>query len=459
MTQTTTKTSNYQDDFQAVRANRATNGPSWLTELGDQAWSKFTELGFPTARRGNERWKYTNVAPIAKAKFSLGTEITSQREPERGAVSRAYPWNDDWINLVFVNGRFSNSLSNLKGLNGAKGGVEVNSLAGVINSGSGGVECLLAKHVDFEEDGFAALNTAFLNDGSFVHVPNGCVLTSPVNLIYLTSPSAQPTVCHPRTLILVGEGAQATVIESFVGDRTSEFATEYFTNAVTEIALAEGAILDHYRVINESSQAFHVGTSRVIQSRDSVFSSAAFATGTILARNDFEVLLDGPGASCTLNGLYLTADGQHMDNLISIDHAQPYTSSQLNYKGILDGKSRAVFGGQVLVRKNAQKVSAKQSDKNLLLSNQAEADSKPSLLIFADDVQCGHGATAGHVDKDAMFYLRSRGLDPETASRMLVHAFAREIIETVKVEPLKQYVDDLFLEAIPDTGLQIGGAA
>ncbi len=463
MTQTATKISNYQADFQAVREYRAANSPAWLTELGDQAWSKFTELGFPTARRGNERWKYTNVAPIAKATFGLGgdtiAKLGHESDLRRVALRSVAPWNEDWINLVFVDGRFSSALSNLNGRNAGNGGVKVTNLAEAINSGVVDVEQLLAKHVSFQEDGFAALNTAFLGDGAFVHVPDGCVLASPVNLIHFTSASSQPTVCYPRTLIIVGVGAQATVIESYIGANGGESAPEYLTNAVTEIALREGAKLDHYRIVSEASQAFHVGASRVSQDRDSVLSSTSFATGTTLARNDFEVLLDGPGASCTLNGLYLTADGQHMDNLISIDHAQPHTSSQLNYRGILDGKSRAVFGGQVLVRKDSQKVSAHQSDKNLLLSAQAEVDSKPSLLIYADDVKCGHGATAGHVDKDSLFYLRSRGLDPDTASRMLVHAFAREIIETVKVEHLKQFLDDLFLKAIPVTGLQIGGTA
>ena len=456
MTQTATKISNYQADFQAVREHRAANSPAWLTELGDQAWSKFAELGFPTARRGNERWKYTNVAPIANATFGFrGDSIVGPAADLR----RTAPWQDDWINLVFVGGRFSPALSNLNGRNAGNGGVEVNNLAAAISSEAGDLEQLLAKYVSFEDDGFAALNTAFLGDGAFVQIPDGCVLASPVNLIFFTPPSSQPAVSYPRTLIIVGEGAQATVIESYVGANGVESGSNYFTHAVTEIALGEGAVVDHYRLISEAHQSFHVGTTRISQSRDSVFSSGCFATGTTLARNDFEVLLDGPGASCYLNGLYLTTDGQHMDNLISIDHAQPYTSSKLNYKGILDGKSRAVFGGQVLVRKDAQKVNAHQSDKNLLLSAQAEVDSKPSLLIYADDVQCGHGATAGHVDKDSLFYLRSRGLDADTASRMLVHAFAREIIETVKVDHLKQFLDDLFLEAIPQSGLQIGGAA
>ena len=212
--------------------------------------------------------------------------------------------------------------------------------------------------------------------------------------------------------------------------------------------VGEGAHIDHYRLLDESPAAFHVGTTRVHQERDSSFSSASFALGTELARNDFAVTLDGPGAYCSLNGLYYTGQGQHIDNLISIDHAQPHCTSRLNYKGILDGNSRAVFGGEVMVRRNAQKSDARQTDKNLLLSEDAEVDSKPSLMIYADDVQCSHGATAGQIDAQTLFYLRSRGLDLETASRMLVQAFAREIVDKVKPETLRNHLESLFDRSI-----------
>ncbi|MQG40509.1 MAG: Fe-S cluster assembly protein SufD, partial [SAR202 cluster bacterium] len=250
-----------------------------------------------------------------------------------------------------------------------------------------------------------------------------------------------------------GKNTDVTVVESYVGPKDSE----YFTNAVTEFSLADGARIDHYRLLLEGEKAFHVGTSRVKQEKDSSFNSASFALGTALARNDLQVLLDGPGAYCSLNGLYLTADNQHIDNLISIDHAQPHCTSRLNYKGILDGRSRAVFGGEVMVRRDAQKSDAEQTDKNLILSKLAEVDSKPSLLIYADDVKCNHGATAGHIDADTLFYLRSRGLDLDAASRMLVHAFASEIIDKVRPEPLRDYLDDLFSAAIPDKSLPVAG--
>ena len=451
MTQSPPKPTNYPAVFDAFRQARGTNVPAWFDNLGEQAWSRFTQLGFPTARRGNEKWKYTNVAPIAKAEFGYSWDLNPDDGLLAGDLQEIVTLGKEWINAVFVDGRFSNLLSTIPE---TVNGIRVTSLEEAVKNDGHVVQQHLTEHAGFEEDGFTALNTAFLSDGAFVHVPKGCISGTPVHLVFVTTERSDPRVSHPRTLIVVEENAAVTVVESYVGPP----GIEYFTNAVTEISVGDGAQVDHYRLLLESPQAFHVGTSRVNQGRDSAFASGSFTTGTTLARNDFQVLLDGQGASSNLKGLYLTTDNQHVDNLISIDHAKPNTSSQLSYKGILDGKSKAVFGGQVLVRKDAQKVEAQQSDKNLLLSDKAEVDSKPSLLIYADDVKCGHGATAGHVDEDSMFYLRSRGLAPETASRMLIHAFAREIIEAVSLEPLREYLDGLFMRAIPATVLRFGGS-
>ena len=450
MTQSPTKSPSYPAAFESFRQGRGADGPAWLKNLGDHAWSRFSQLGFPTARRGNEKWKYTNVAPIARADFGYSCDLNPDDGLVAGDLQELAPLEKEWVNVVFVDGRFSSLLSTMPD---TANGARVTSLAEAIQNDGQVVQQHLAEHAEFEEDGFTALNTAFLSDGAFVHVPEGRVSSAPVHLVFVTTERELPRVSHPRTLIVVEANAGITVVETYVGPS----GAEYFTNAVTEISVGDGAQVNHYRLLLESPQSFHVSTSRVCQGRDSVFTSGSFTTGTLLARSDFQVLLDGPGGSSTLNGLSLTADKQHVDNLISIDHAKPNTSSRLNFKGILDGKSRAVFGGQVLVRKDAQKVDAQQSDKNLLLSDQAEVDSKPSLLIYADDVKCGHGATAGHVDEDALFYMKSRGLAPEIASRMLIHAFAREIIETVSLEPLREYLDRLFMQAIPAKVLRFGG--
>ena len=457
MTTSAVKHGRYLSDFQALRQAAVAHSPSWLQELRDQGWARFDSLGFPTARRGNERWKYTNVAPIAKADFVY----PSEPGPSNGSAALV-PFRQDrsssaeggaWLDLVFVDGRLSQELSFTAP---AGNGLIVGGLGdNAALSGGDELQEHLGRYIEVQDDGFTALNTAFLNDGAFVKVPDGYSELVNLRITYVTTGGDQPKVTHPRSLIVAGRNTWLTVVETYAGSPTDS----YFTNAVTEVALDEGAHVDHYRLLLESPSAFHVGTSRVRQGKDSIFTSASFALGTSLARNDLEVLLDAPGAYCSLNGLYLTADGQHIDNLISIDHSQPNCTSRLNYKGILDGKSRAVFGGTVMVRPNAQKSDAQQTDKNLLLSQKSEVDSKPSLLIYADDVKCSHGATAGHMNDDMLFYLRSRGLDLGTASRMLIHAFASEIIDAVKPEPLREHLDTLFNRAIPDKSLPFGRKA
>ena len=420
MTTRTISNHRYHEDHLALAA--ASPGPAWLANLRAAGWERFSELGFPTARRGNERWKYTAVAPISRVGFAypfLTTESTENTEFDLG---------------------FSMA-----------------SMSSVV-SHEDEVRRHLGSLAPMDDDGFTALNTAFLRDVAVVRVPDGSDEPMAVHVSHGGLPGVDGDLRyarHPRTLILAGRNANLTVVETYNGPRDQR----YFTNAVTEIVCDEGANVDHYRLLDESPEAFHVGTTRVSQQRDSSFSSASFALGTSLARNDFAVSLDGPGAFCSLNGLYYTAQGQHIDNLVSIDHAQPHCTSRLNYKGILDGNSRAVFGGEVMVRRNAQKSDARQSDKNLLLSEEAEVDSKPSLMIYADDVQCAHGATAGQIDAQTLFYLRSRGLDLETASRMLVQAFAREIVDTVKPETLRNYLESLFDRSIAVKSLPVAFAA
>lgn len=415
----------YHQDYLALTA--ASPVPAWLNDLRAAGWERFNEIGFPTARRGNERWKYTAVAPIARVNFAypfLTAESAENTEIDFGfsAVPALSAFNDDGDND-----------------DGDKLRQHLGSLAPL-------------------DDGFTALNTAFLRDVAVVRVPDNsdAPVAVCVNHGGFPDPEGEQRYArHPRTLILAGRNSSLTVVETYTGPA----GPRYFTNAVTEILVGEGAQVDHYRLLNESPGAYHVGATRVHQERDSSFSSASFALGTALARNDFAVTLAGPGAYCSLNGLYYTGAGQHVDNLISIDHAQPRCASRLNYKGILDGDSRAVFGGEVVVRRNAQKSDAQQTDKNLLLSEDAEVDSKPSLMIYADDVQCSHGATAGQIDAQTLFYLRSRGLDLETASRMLVQAFAREIVDAVKPETLRNYLESLFDRSIAVKSLPVAFAA
>ena len=447
MTTTQTRFPHYAADFQTLAA--AGDGLAWLNPLREKAWEHFNALGLPTQRRGNEKWKYTDIRRIAGVPFTNPLDLEQDAGIDRGSVTSSAPSNPGWTDLVFVDGRYSPSLSSP-----SPDGIHAGSIAAANN----GLRELLAEKLSRQappdDDGFVALNTAFLRDGALVHVPRNTEANAPVNLVFITTGREQPRVTHPRTLVVAESNSRLNLVESYV----SLTGERFLTNAVTEIVVEDGAAVNHHRLLLENDQAYHVGVSRVIQGRDSVFSSASFAKGAALGRNDFQVTLEGPGANCTLNGLYFTTGTQHMDNFINIDHVQPNCTSRLLYKGILDGHSRAVFGGNVTVRKEAQKTDAQQTDKNLLLSHDAEVDSKPSLLIYADDVKCGHGATAGHIDEDTLFYMRSRGLDIPTASQILIHAFASEIIEAVELEPLRDFLDSLFLQAIPSATLPLGRA-
>ena len=449
----TTTTTSVAETYPHYAAAYAAQPDDALAILRQRGWEAFTRLGLPTARRGNEPWKYTNVAPIARESFAHPAPLSiADAGVALADVQACAPWHPDWTTLVFVDGVFAKNL--LSGPPaGMSNGIVVGALPDAIDADPG-LPNALNSLADPEEDGFVALNTAFIRDGAAVIVPPGAD-AGVVNVVYFTTGREQPRVTHPRTVISAAANSRATIIETFVGPED----TRYLTNAVMEASVSEGASIEHYRLLLEGMDAYHVGTSRVLQSKDSAFSSVSIARGAALGRNDFGVTLAGTGTASTLNGLYLTTGNQHIDNYINIDHAEPYGTSRMFYKGILDGRSRAVFGGNVTVRKDAQKTDAQQTDKNLLLSEEAEVDSKPSLLIYADDVKCGHGATAGHIDADIVFYMRSRGLDLPTASRILIHAFASEIIDTVALEPLRGYLDAQFRESIPDAdiSLPIGG--
>ena len=433
--------------YAAAYAAQQASEVTAIQEMRERGWEAFNRIGLPTARRGNEPWKYTNAGPIAREAFSYADlAVRGEASPTQAEVQ---PWQPDWRTLVIVDGAFAPGLST-----GTSAGAGIAAgLTEAVGSDPELAERVLGHLVAPDEDGFAALNTAFVGDGIGISVPAGAD-AGIINVVYLTTSREQPRATHPRLVISAAPNSRATVIETFVGPDV-----RYLTNTVMEASVGEGASVEHYRLLLEGQEAYHVGVSRVLQQKDSTFSSVAIAQGAALGRNDFGVTLAGTGAECVLNGLYLTGGDQHIDNYINIDHAEPYGTSRLFYKGILDGRSRAVFGGNVTVRKDAQKTDAQQTDKNLLLSEEAEVDSKPSLLIYADDVKCGHGATAGHIDADTVFYMRSRGLDLATASRILIHAFASEIIDTVALEPLREYLDERFRNAIPSANiaLPIGG--
>jgi Fe-S cluster assembly protein SufD len=415
----------------------------WVQALRERGISRAEALGFPTMK--NEDWHFTSVAPIAERTFRVAETSSSAVSSEgstAGMVARAdldrFTFGEPrWHTLVFVNGEFAQDLSSYAGLGNA---VRVGSLARALRSGTGRPERHLGKIAPFDQQFFTALNTAFIRDGAFIEIQADAVVEQPIHLIFVSEGYGE-SVSHPRNLIVAARNSRAAVIESYVSIRDSV----YLTNAVTEVAMGEGARLDHYKIQRESAKAFHVGTTQVRQSRDSQYHSFSFAVGGELARTNIYTSLDGEAATCTLNGLYLADGNQHIDNQTSIEHIAPNCPSHEVYKGVLGGRSHGVFNGKVYVHPEAQKTDGKQSNNNLLLSPTARIDTKPQLEIFADDVKCTHGATVGRLDDTALFYLSSRGIGPERARTLLTYAFAADVLERIELEPLKKDLEEMVL--------------
>ena len=423
--------------FQAYEKNGAAPDPQWTHALRKAAISRFVDLGFPTARRGNEEWKYTDIGLIANAPHQPITSPspTSLQAKELAAFTFG---ESNWRKLVFVDGSYVERLSSVFAMSP---GVTVGSLAEAMTGEDHLVEQHLAQYANYEDNAFTALNTAFVHDGAFVHIADGIVVEEPIHLLFLSTSPIQDAISLPRVLVMAGKESKATIIESY----GTLAESRYFTNAVTEVVVGDGASLSYYRVQQESDQAFHVHTTQVSLARDSNFSSVTLDLGSRLARNNLNVLMGQEGSACMLNGLYIVTGSQHVDNQVIVDHAKPHTTTRELYKGILDGKSRAVFHGSIVVRQGAQKVDARQEDKNLLLSDQAEADTKPAFWIYADDVKCSHGASCGALDEHALFYLRSRGLSEREARTMLTRGFVSEVINTIHSEPIRTHLDELVM--------------
>ncbi len=435
----TQRTATQEEAYLAASASFESNGasqdPAWARELRRDALDAFRELGFPTARRGNEEWKYTDVTPIARVPVRFGPAGTAPRV-DAEAVANTALGGPSWPQLVFVNGRYSDALSSVDAL---PSGVTAASLAEAMRSTPELVQPHLARFAEYRDNAFAALNTAFLHDGAFLHVARGAQVEAPIRLLFLSTDDGEETVDHPRALIVADRESSASVLESYA----SLSAGERLTNAVTEIVVGAAARLDYYKVQRQSEQAYHVTNTHVALERDSWFSSVNVDVGGRLTRNNLNLLTLAQDCSCSLTGFYMVTGRQHVDNQVIIDHAKPYTTSRELYKGILDGRSRSVFHGSIIVREGAVKVNANQVDKNLLLSDQAEADTKPAFWIYCDDVKCGHGAACGQMDPMALFYLRSRGIDERTARGLLTRAFLSEVIEGVANETLRSQLDGL----------------
>ena len=434
----------YEAAFNALLESENGESASWVRRLRENAFARFEQSGFPTT--GEEEWKYTNVAPIAKTQFEPAFKSQRGTLDVDAARLETFLYREAGKNqLVFVNGIYRPELSPFQDVSGD---VVAFDLADALRGGRNAelVREHLARAADDDENAFTALNTAFLSSGALILVPKNTRVESPVHLLFLADGQDVKNISSPRVLVIAEQGSEATVIESYAS--LHEETAVYLTNAVVEIVLEAGARLEHYKVQNESQQAFHVATTRAELGRSSSYNATTITLGAQLSRHDIGITLDQEGAECWIDGLYIVGTGQHADTHSLIDHRSPHCKSHQLYKGILDGKSRAVFNGKVFVRKGAQQTDAMQTNKNLLLSNEARVDTKPQLEIFADDVKCAHGATVGQLEEEQLFYLASRGMHTDIARNLLTYGFAEEVIDKIRIESIKAQLDEAVLNRL-----------
>lgn len=408
--------------------------PAWVRERRDLAAKRFADVGFPTTRQ--EDWRFTNVSPIADATFPLAEGSFAQAPALVSGVSVAGS-----LRLAIVNGQFAAGLSDLGAM---PKGVRIAGLRDGARDGSDGLEQHLATVFSIDAHPFAALNASHLDDGVAIFIAKGAVVETPIHIVTVTGGDGTAVAAHPRVLVVAGDHSQVRIAQTFIGVKDSE----YFTNAVAEVVVGEGAIVDYYTDQRESERAYHVANIQARVAAKGVFASHAFSTGAKIQRHDIGIALTGEGADCTMNGVYLADGDRLIDTHTSLDHAMPHCTSHEIYKGILAGKAKAVFNGRIIVRLDAQKTDAKQTNRALLLSDEATINSNPQLEIFADDVKCTHGAAVGQLDEEAMFYLQARGLTRVEARDMLLHAFAGEVLDGLKIPALREQIEQAFFAAL-----------
>ena len=416
---------NYLESFTEF-AHRTANDPLWLRELRDAGFARFSSVGFPTTR--DEDWRFTSVASIARTRFTLpdgGSHHVGALAELSLAVAAA--------RLVFVNGRYAPELSSTTSL---PAGATVTSLQSAIAQRPEDLSGHLGRYLDMERDAFCALNTAFLDDGAYIHISRGAVIKDPIYLLYIATPGAGPTMTHPRNLIVVEDEGQAAVVEDYLSQGGEQAA---LNNAVTELVAGESSNVAHMLIEREHLESYNVSTLRIEQARSANVYSHSMLLGGALVRNNVHPVLAGEGGECLINGLFIGGGRQHLDNYMLVEHQSPHCASRQFYNGILDEHAHGVFHGRIIVHKDAQRTDAKQTNRNLLLSDDAQIDTKPQLEIYADDVKCTHGATIGQIEDDALFYLRSRGLGEPAARRMLLEAFAGEFLEKVRPDTVRAY--------------------
>ncbi|MBL4721743.1 MAG: Fe-S cluster assembly protein SufD [Alphaproteobacteria bacterium] len=424
MTRNVTKLHPFADSAPASRSD----DPTWLSALRQDGLRRYRDAGLPTPR--TEAWKYTNLRRLSRMLFQpVGSSVEDVSVPEDRLPKL------DAYRAVLVNGRYRADLSRLDGM---PKGVHVSGIADVLRASPAKLEPLLGRLAVHEGKPLADLNTAYLDDGFCVFIDDGAVLDKPLHLVSIGASSGTDPVCfYPRLLVSAGADCIATIVESHVGDGA------YFSNGAAEIWVGAGAVLNHCKVQVEGAEAYHIADTAIHLSDRAVYDGFVFQSGGLLARNEVYASLDGEKIECRISGAYLATGKQHIDNTTFIDHVKPDCKSREVFKGVLDGTSRAVFQGKILVRKDAQKTDGFQLNKALLLSTGAEMDSKPELEIYADDVKCSHGATVGELDADALFYLRARGIDLETARNLLVAAFVDDAVGEIQNAAVREAVSEM----------------
>lgn len=431
------ETIQFENYFECFTQVAQSNDPQWLRDLRDAGFARFCAIGFPSTR--NEDWRFTNIAPLTRIPFRLASASAVSF-----TVSELVAWrmNGAVARMVFVDGRFAPELSTWGAL---PEGATVNSLRKQIVRDPQAVSEHLGCYLDMERDPFCALNTAFAGDGAYVHVGRGVIVDQPIHLLFISTSSGVPTMTHPRNLMVVEDEGQASLIEEY-----ASFGTEIpaFSNAVTELVVGRNATVAHTMIEREHRQTYNFSTLRIEQARNANVSSHSLLLGGGLVRNNVHPVLAGEGGECLINGLFIGSGRQHLDNYMLVEHASPHCSSRQFYNGILDDSAHGVFHGRIIVHKDAQKTDAKQTNRNLLLNDNAQIDTKPQLEIHADDVKCTHGATIGQIDENALFYLRSRGIDEIEARQLLLEAFAGECLDRIEHRATRDYVESIIAQRL-----------
>jgi Fe-S cluster assembly protein SufD len=430
----------YLTGFRGLLERSAQTEPAFIQQAREEALVRFERVGFPSVH--DEEWKYTNVAAIAKSEFIPA--VAAGPSGSESGLSDTFTWVETRDSrLTFVNGIFQRASSSLNAL---RNSVELIDLSEAV---SGQFEPRIRTHFDRSrqdgENGFVALNTALFSGGLLIRIPAGVTVSVPIDLRFVSASSnGDAPASFPRVLIVAEANSAATVIESY----GSQNGGRYFTNALVDLVVESGASIEHLKVQREHDSAFHIATTTVELGPSAKYDATNINLGAAISRHGIEVKMDHEGAECRVDGLYMIGGAQHTDTHSMIDHRQPHCTSNQLYKGILDGRARAVFNGKVFVRHGAQQTVAQQTNKNLLLSNEAQVDTKPQLEIFADDVKCAHGAAVGQLEPDEIFYLESRGIRPELARNLLTYGFAEEIIEKIKIESIKRELDTAVLNRL-----------